>query len=134
MRTRHHGQISQLVSKFPETLEHLVEHWQHRSVAGGLQHQRMREIVDVFRSTSEMDEFGNPHHFRIGSQALPDPVLQGLDVMIGHRFDRFHFSGVQRAEFGKQSVHFGQRCWRESRNLGKMRLGRQGLEPLDLDL
>jgi hypothetical protein len=81
-----------------------------------------------------MDEFGNLRHFRIGSQALSDPVLQGLHVMIGHRFDRFHFGGMQRAEIGKQSVHFGQRCRREIRNLGKMRFGRQGLEPLDLDL
>jgi hypothetical protein len=111
-----------------------VKRRQHRFVTRRLQHQGVRKIVDVLGGTREVDELGDAHHFGVVRQALPDPVLQRLDVVIGYRLDLFHLGRLLRTEIGQQRSQLSQRSRRESRNLGKMRLGGERLEPFEFDL
>ena len=131
---RHHRQFGVGVGQFAQAGDHLVEHRQHHLITRGLEHQRVREIVDVFRRAGKVDEFGNAHHFGVIGQLFFDPVFERLDVVIGRLFDVLDLGCLGRAEIGKQPVERRKGRRRKRRNLGKMRLLRQRLEPFDLDL
>ena len=44
-----------------QALDDAVERGQHHAVARALEHQRVREVVDVFGSAGEVDELGDLH-------------------------------------------------------------------------
>ena len=134
VRARHHRQFGELVRQFAQAGDHLVQRRNEHRVARALEHQRVREVVDVLGGAGKVDEFLDPHHLSVGGELILDPVFERLDVVIGGRLDGFHLGGLLRPEFGNQAIELGDGRWREGRDLGEMRLGGQRLEPFDLDL
>ncbi len=122
------------VGHFGQLGDDLVQRRQHGLLAGTLAHQGMRQVVDVLGSTGEVDELADLDHFRIALGLVLDPVFQRLDVVIGGGFDGFHLGRLLRPEVGDQRIQLGDGGRREGGDLGKVRLGGQGLQPFDLHL
>ena len=80
-----------------------------------------------------MNKFGNAHHFRSVGQGFFDPVFQRLDVVIGLCLDHLDLDGLGRRKPGHQGIERCAGLCRKRWNLGKMRLGRQRLEPADFN-
>ena len=70
---------------------------QHRSRAPP-QHQPVREVVDVLGRAREVDELRDARDFGVAGEALLQPVLDRLDVVIGRALDRLDARGVGRRE------------------------------------
>jgi hypothetical protein len=47
----------------------------------------VRQVVDIFGSAGEVDEFADGMYFRVAVEAFLEPVFQCLDVVIGAAFD-----------------------------------------------
>ena len=76
-----------------------------------LQHQRMAQVVDVFGSAGEVDEFRHFRDFGIAGEAFLEEILDGFDVVIGRRLDRFDPLAVDGREAVRQRIERGDgRC------------------------
>ncbi len=60
-----HRQVGVLVGKVFQTPDQHLQRGQHHGIARALEHQRVAQVVDVFRGAGEMDEFQYPGCFRI---------------------------------------------------------------------
>jgi hypothetical protein len=76
------------VRKATQRLDQEVERRQQHAAARVAEHSCVREVVDVFRGTREMDELERALHLAVARQALLQPVLDRLDVVVGAAFDR----------------------------------------------
>src|SRR5262249_54692917 len=65
--------------------------------------------------------------------ALLEPVLHGLDVVVGLALDRLDARGVLRREAGSRVGKRVERCGRKRGNFGDRRLCGERREPRDLD-
>jgi hypothetical protein len=90
VRAGEHGQICQRDGEFFQPGFQLQDCRQHDFASRGFQHQRMRQVVDVFRGAGEVDEFAHPHHFRVAGQLVLQEVFDRLDVVIGGFLMRLH--------------------------------------------
>jgi hypothetical protein len=100
---------------------------------GILQHQRMRDVVDVFRSAAEVDEFADAHDLRICREAILEPVFHGLHVVIGAGLDGLDGFRIRHREVADDAVQLGNRDIRKGRALGDCGVRSECLEPLDFD-
>ena len=134
VRAAHHRHLRELMRQFAQAGADLVERRQHRLVARRLEHQCVRQVVDVFRGAREVDELADLHHLGVVRELLLDPVFERLHVVVGNGLDLLHLGRLLRAEAGDERVELGHRGRREGRNLGEVGFGGERLEPLDLDL
>ncbi len=49
----------------------------------------MRQVVDIFRSASEVDELTDGANLRIAIESFLQPIFQGFDIMICARLNGF---------------------------------------------
>jgi len=97
------------MGEFPETGDRPVKHRQEGFVARRPQHQGVRKVVDILGGTRKVNELCNAHDFSVVRQTFPDPVLQCLDIVIGHRLDLFDLASLLRAEIGQQRIQLDER-------------------------
>ena len=62
------------------------------------QHERMREVVNVFRCTGEMDELADLRQFLVTGNFFLEEVLDRLDVVVGRALDIFDAARIVFAE------------------------------------
>jgi hypothetical protein len=121
------------VGKIAQAHDNAVERRQQDASASLLEHQRMGDVVDVLGRTAEMDELGNPHHFRVRLEAVLEPVLDGLDVVIGARLYRLDRFGVLNRKAGNGPIEFRYRRGGKCSDFSDRGSRGQRLQPLDLD-
>ena len=95
-----HRHIGQLMRHLDERADDFVQCRQHYPVPAVQQHQAVRKVVDVFGCACKMDELCNSRHLGISCQAIPEPVFDGLDVVVGAGFD----------ELDRLRICFGKIC------------------------
>ena len=81
-----------------------------------------------------MNELAGLDQFGIAGDALFQPVLDGLDVVIGARFDFLHPRAVGLAEVRAQRTQLRNRFGRERPYFGNAAIGRQGEQPFDFHM
>jgi hypothetical protein len=88
---------------------------QHR-LARRLEHERIGEVVDVFRGTPEVQPLQMRRVRAARLERIAQPVLDRLDVVVGARLDlldRGHVGGC------RITPHFGQKLARRRRQAGE---------------
>jgi hypothetical protein len=129
VRTRQHRQIRVPVRLIPQLDMYGVQAArQHRTAT--LEHQCVRDIVDVFRRAREMDEFGGAA--QSGTLAPPDEVLDRLDVVIRLRFYGLDFNAVFDTEVSHKLLQSARGSVRQRWKLGQAKR-READEPGDFD-
>ena len=131
---RQHRQLGVLVGQFDQAGDDLVEGRQQHAVAAVTQHQRMGDVVDVFRGAAEVDEFGDAGNFGVVAETLLQPVLHGLHVVVGGGLDGLHGFTVGHREASDHGIQLGDGGGGERSDLGQLGRGGEGLQPFDLDL
>jgi hypothetical protein len=79
-----------------------------------------------------VDEGAGPLERGVAGDALADPVLDRLDVVIGLALDRLDALAVGLAELGGECAQLGRGRGRERSDLGHARFGGERDEPLGL--
>ncbi len=133
VRARQHRHVGQRMRERAQPVVHLVQRGQQHLVARGLQHQRVAGVVDVLAGAGEVHELGRALQFRLAAEALLDPVLDRLDVVVGAALDRLDRGGVGLGEVARERLQPRARRRRQRREFGEAGLGQRD-EPFDLDL
>jgi hypothetical protein len=108
-----HRQLGVLVGQLDEAVDDLVEGRQQHAIAAVAQHQRVGDVVDVFGGAAEVDELGDAGDFGVVAEALLEPVLHGLHVVVGGGLDGLHGLAVGDREVGDHGVELGHGGRRE---------------------
>ena len=132
VRVREHRRIGELVRERAEVLDDAIERGQHDLVARPLQHERVTQVVDVFRSAREVDELRDAGDFLVAGEPLLQKVLDRLDVVVGARLDRLDRRAVGFGETPDDLVELFQRV-RRKLHLGDRSLRGERFQPLDFD-
>jgi len=127
-------QVGELVRQFAHARDQRVQARQQIAGDAILQHQGVRDVVDVLGGAAEVDELADAHDFGIAGELFLEPVFHRLDVMIGARFDGLDGFGVGDRELRDQRIQFGDGGRRERRAFGDGGRGGERLEPFDFDL
>ena len=98
VRAREHRQRGMLVRERAQIGDQRRQRRHQHVAARPGDHQVVGEVVDVFRRAGEMDEFGGARDLGHVGEALLQPVLDRLDVVIGRALDRLDPLGVGDAE------------------------------------
>ena len=130
----HHRQVGVHMGQLGQLGDHFIQLGQQHLFAGGFEHQRVRQVVDVFRGAGKVDELAGRHHFGVAGQGFFQPVFNGLHIMVGARLDGLDGFGVLDAEAGNHGVDFFNGGRRKRRHFGNARLGGQHLQPFQLHL
>jgi hypothetical protein len=93
----------------------------------------VREVVDVLGGAGEVDELGGRGDLRVAGEALAQPVLDRLHVVVGRRLERLHALGIGEREPRGGLVEGIARGLREGGKGGECAFVGQRLQPLDLD-
>ena len=80
-----------------------------------------------------MNELAHLGDFGIRLGLILDPVFQRFHVVIGRGLNSLHRCSIGFGEIGHQCIQLGYGAWRERGNFFKVRVGRQRLEPLNLN-
>ena len=112
---------------------HAIQRRQHDLLTRALAHEGMRQVVDVFRGASKVDELADLGNLGIALGLVLDPVLQRFNIMVGRGFDALHSGSIGFGEVVDQTIQLGNGGRRERRNFSEMRFSGQRLEPFDLD-
>ncbi len=137
VRARHHRDVGVSMREVDEPPADRGERRQQHVVARGLDHQAVRRVVDVFRRAGEVDElacageFGGDVRGR-RREALLQPVLDGLHVVVRDGLDGLDACGIIGREAGFERLDPGTRRGRERTQLGEACI-RQCDEPRQLD-
>ena len=91
------------------------------------QHQRMGEVIDVFRSAGEVNKFRDSVQLRNAGDLFLDEVLHRFHIVIGGAFDVLDTLCVFQAEFAHQTVQEAVGVGGKRRNLGHARVSGQFL-------
>ncbi len=98
MRPRQHRRVGVRVRQRAQACRDVAQRRQQHVLARRGQRQRVREIVDVLGRAREVNELGDPRHFGHRREALLQPVLDGLDVVIGLALDLLDARRIGRRE------------------------------------
>ncbi|MNV47284.1 hypothetical protein D3C71_1391460 [compost metagenome] len=98
MGAAEHGHVGVLVRHLAQLEHDAVQRGQHDHVAADSQLQRVAGVVDVFAGAGEVHEFSGLLELGTGFELGLDPVLHGLDVVVGDLFDFLDGFGVGLAE------------------------------------
>lgn len=96
VRPREHRLPHERPRQIDEITNERIHRRQEHVVASRLQHQRVGEVVDVFRRAREMHELSMGGEARNGLELGLDEILDRFDVVIGGRLDLTHGRGVRR--------------------------------------
>jgi len=113
-----------------EALERRLEHF----LAGTREHQRIAEVVDVFRGAGEVHELQRRGQFLVVAQALLDEVLHRLDVVVGGGLDFLDPDGILDREVRGQRPQASGGRLRKRGQLHDAILCGQRQQPFHLDL
>ena len=130
---RQHRQVGQLVRQVGQARDDLFQRRQQHGIARALQHQGMRQVVDVFRGAGEVDELGHRRDFGVGLRLFLEEILDRLDVVIGGRLDGLDALGVGHRKVVGDAVEQRDGVSGKRRHFGNRGFGRQRLQPFDLD-
>ncbi|MNQ88441.1 hypothetical protein D3C85_1037010 [compost metagenome] len=133
VRARQHRLGGIGACQFHQAGLHALERGHQHAVTGALEHHAVRGVVDVFRGAGEMDELARGLQLGVALDLLLEPVLHGLDVVVGHSLDVLDAGGVGFGEVLHQRLQLRLGIGRELRHVGQAGLG-QGDQPVDLDL
>ncbi len=133
VRAREHRLPGVGLRQAAQALDHGVERGQQHLAARGPEHQRMRGVVDVLAGAGKVHELGGRAQLGVGRKARLEPVLDGLDVVVGDALDVLDGLRVGLAEVGDQPAQQAAGVGRQRLELGQAGVG-QRHEPLDLDL
>jgi len=115
-----------------ERRDDAVESRQQRLAPRRVEHQRVAGVVDVLAGAREVEKADRARETGLGCEALAEPVLDRLDVVVGaplDRLDRVGVGGRERIDEVVQERAFGGARRRQLRDPG---VG-QSEKPLDLD-
>jgi hypothetical protein len=113
--------------------EQPVDGRQQHGVAGGLQHERVGEVVDVLGGTREVHEAELGDACAGREQPAADVVLDRLDVVRDARFLGFDRGRLVRPRRGGERFRGAPRCVRQLRELGQAQVRGEVQEPQRLD-
>ena len=122
-----HGQRFYRVDDFTPVRQH------HLFTRGG-EHQRVRQVVDVFRGTGEVNELRHGMQRRDAFHFLFQEVLNRFHVVVGGAFDGFNARGVLFAKLGNDFIKVIVCLFVKSRNFLDCCLGGQLLQPAYFNL
>ena len=94
MGPAHHRDSGVLKGKLIDHFQHFVEVRQQYLVASGFQHQRMRQVVDVFRGAGEVNELGHGVKLGMFGHLFFQVILNRLDIVVGRSFDLLDAPGL----------------------------------------
>jgi hypothetical protein len=132
--TAHHRQVGQFMCQLLQLVNDFVQRRQYHGIACCLQHQGMRQVVDVFRGAGEVNEFAGGHHFGIAGQTFFQPVFDGFDVMVGAGLDCLDFFAMLYGEVGNDIIDFADGRFGERLHFLDARLGGQHFQPFQFNL
>src|SRR5690606_30960670 len=130
MGAREHRQRGELVRHAAQGGGDAVECRQHHVATGGVEHQAVGQVVDVFAGAGEVHELERRAEFGVVGQAFLDEVLDRLDVVVGGAFDLFDAGSVGGREAIGQGAEAGGGAFVEGGQLGNAGFGGQGQQPL----
>ena len=131
MGAREHRQFGMAVREFAQQRVNAAQTaLQHEAAA--LQHQRVRDVVDVLGRAGEVDELRRVGQCRHVLRAAPDEVFHRLDVVVGLGLDRLDLGAVLDVEIGDELAQARLGLARQPWQLGQAE-HRQVDEPFDLD-
>jgi hypothetical protein len=96
MGTGQHGGAGVVCRKFIQHAAETLEHRQQQRCACVLEHERIGEVVDIFRCAPEVQPFKLCRRRAARMQFAAQPILDRLDVMVGTGFDLFDRRDVGR--------------------------------------
>ena len=128
-----HGHVGELVRHLAQAGDHLVQRGQQHGVAPALELQGVAGVVDVLAGAGEVHELRGLFQFGACVELGLDPVLHGLDVVVGGLLDLLDGHGIGLGEVLDQAHQVGAGTGRERWELLETSVG-QGDEPRDLDL
>ena len=131
---REHGNGGLGMRHVAQLLHQRIQRRQQHRVAAIGQRQRPGQVVDVLGGTGKVDELTRGAHLLDISSALAQPVFDRLHIMIGLRLDGLDARAIGLGELLHQIAQQRDSGGRERRQLDNRRLGRQGDQPLHLDL
>ena len=129
---RQHRGGGALVGERDQGVDNLAHRRQQDFLHAVAQHQRVGEVVDVFRSAGEMHELAYGPEFLMVGKTLLDEILHRLDVVIGGGLDILDAARVRLAEVGGDGVQSPGRRGRQGGYFGNALVGRQALQPAHL--
>ena len=131
--TAQQGQVGMLVREMLQSIDQHLQRGQHHRIARILEHERVAQVVDVFRGAGEMDEFQRFRRFRIAGELVAQPVFDGFDVVVGAPLDGLDLLGIGFGELCGELVELRDGRGGDRRQFLDAGFGSQCLEPLDLD-
>jgi glutathione S-transferase len=130
---RKHRRVGERFRHGDERLDHAVERGQQHAVARFLEHQGVGEVVDVLGGAREVHESRDARGLGVAREALLQPVLDRLDVVVGLRLDRLDLRRVVFGERRDQALERLHGVLRERLDLGNRRFTSEREQPADLD-
>ena len=133
VRAAEHGHFGVEVSHLAQLGDDAVDGGQQHGVAAHADLQGVAGVVDVFAGAGKVHELGGLLQLGAAVELGLDPVLHGLDVVVGGLFDGLDGVGIGFGEVGDQRVQIVTRFGRQRGKFGKAGI-RQRDEPGHLDL
>ncbi len=133
MRARHHCERCSRVRERAQARDQRIEPRQQHLIARFAQHQRIAQIVDVFRCAREVHEFPLAPPRRHGIEPALYEILDRLHVVIRLALDALDFRGVRIRELGGKRIENRERCGGHAAKLGNARLRHERSQPERLD-
>ena len=112
MGAAQHRHFGKLVRMFAHAFDHSIQRGQHHLIAAVFQHQRVGEVVDIFRGAGKVDELQLVSSVLVVCQLLAQPVFNRLHIVIGAALDGFDLLGIGFTKLRGELVQF---CNRRSR-------------------
>lgn len=122
-----------LMREMLQALNQDVQCGQHHRIAGFLEHQRMAQVVDVFRSAGEVNEFQRFCSLRIAGELIAQPILDGFDVVVSAALDGFDLFSISFGQLCGELVQLRDGRSRERQQFFDAGFGSQRFEPFDFD-
>ena len=110
-------------------VDQLAPVWQDHFVAGGFQHQRVGQIVDVLGGAGEVDKLGDRVQFCHVGDFFLEEILNRFDVVVGGALDRFDALCIFYAEIGDDFIKVTVCVGSKSRNFLDRCVRGQFLQP-----
>ncbi len=133
MGAAQHRLVGVCTTQRRDGISHLL-HLVARNFNAMTQHQRVRQVVDVFGGAGKVNKFVDRHQLGIVGDLLLDEVLNRFHVVVGGTFDLLDPLGMLDTEVVDQAVQQGVGFCTQGRHFLDLRMGSQLLQPADLDL